>query len=127
MKPTLLQKVEPGWQPKPVIPPQADPEFPDMNGLQRAAESIRYCLLRWEHWASPSGDLREWLRHNFRIGVWLLIPAILVMPAIGLVLWQLTGWLSMLTTIAGKLIVLPILFLLAFFVFKMVAAFITKR
>ena len=32
-----------------------------------------------------------------------------VMPVIGFILWQLTGWLSMLTSIAGRLIVLPIL------------------
>ncbi len=102
--------------------PAVDPEFQRLNGLQRAAESLRYVFLRWEHWVSPSGDMREWLRHNACIGAWLLIPAIVVMPAIGLILWQVTGWLSMLTSIAVKLIVLPVLILLAFVVIKIVVA-----
>jgi hypothetical protein len=127
MKDMMVQKVERVWKPKPVKSPQIDPEFLNLSGFQRATESFRYCLLRWEHWASPQGDMREWLRHNSHVAAWLIIPAILVMPATGLILWHLTGWLSMLTTIAGKLLVLPILFLLAFFVIRMVAAFIGKR
>ena len=101
-------------------------DIEEMNGIQRAAESWRYVLLRWEHWASPTGDIREWLRHNTRIGVWLLIPAIFVMPIVGFILWQLTGWLAMLTSIAGRLIVLPILILLAFIVVRTVTAFFKR-
>ena len=110
-----------------IQPPQVDSQFHRMNGLQRATESFRYVILRWEHWVSPSGDIREWLRHNTRIGAWLLIPAIFVMPVIGLILWQLMGWLSMLTSIAAKLIVLPILILVAFVVIKIVVAALLKR
>ena len=77
-------------------------------------------LLRWEHWASPTGDIREWLRHNTRVGAWLL------MPAIGLILWQVDGWLSMLMTIFGHLIVLPVLILMTFVVIKIVTALIKR-
>ena len=97
-----------------------------MNSLQRAAESFRYVLLRWEHWVSPSGDMREWLRYNSCVGAWMLIPALFVMPVIGLILWQVSGWVSMLTTIVGHLIVLPILVLLVFGVFRIVTAFIKR-
>ena len=114
------------WRPEPVRPPSVDPEFTSMNGLQRATESFCYVLLRWEHWASPTGDIREWLRHNMRLGAWLLIPALFVMPVVGLVLWQVSGWLTMLTSIAGHLIVLSILILLAFAVIRIVTAFIKR-
>jgi hypothetical protein len=123
----LLLKSKERWNPTPVHPPFVDPNLPRMNDLQRAAESFRYCLLRWEFWVSPRGDMREWLRHNSRVAVWLLIPAILAMPAVGLILWQVTGWLSMLQSIAGRLIVLPILALLALLVIRAAAAFISKR
>ena len=109
-----------GWHPEAVRPPQVDPKLHRMSCLQRAAESFRYVLLRWEHWASPTGDIREWMRHNSRLGAWLLIPAVIVMPAIGLILWQLSGWLTMLTSIAGHLIMLPILVLLALAMFRMI-------
>ena len=102
-----------------VVRPTVDPEFHRMNGLQRAVESLRYVLLRWEHWVSPHGDIREWLRQNTRVGAWLLIPALFMMPFIGLILWELTGWLAL---IAGRLVVLPILILVAF-----VAVRIKKR
>ncbi len=115
------------WNPKPVEPPEIDPTLKQMNGLQRATESLRYVLLRWEHWASPSGDMREWLRHNTRIGAWLLVPALFVMPVIGFILLQVSGWLALLTSIASRLIVLPILILLALVVVKIVVALLFKR
>ena len=108
------------WKPEPVEPPQVDADLSKMNGVQRAAEALRYVFLRWEHWAAPDGTVREWLRHNTRVGAWLLIPALFVMPVIGFILWQVSGWLAMLTSIAGRLIVLPILSLLAFVVIKIV-------
>ena len=122
----IVHKADDGWHPEPVPPPTVDPEFTKMNGLQRATESLRYVLLRWEHWVSPNGDIREWLRCNTRIGAWLLIPAVCVMPAVGFVLWQITGWVAMLTSIAGRLIVLPILILVAFIVIKIVVALLKR-
>jgi hypothetical protein len=60
------------------------------------------------------------------MAAWLLIPAILVTPAVGLILWQVTGWLSMLQSIAGRLIVLPILFLVALLVIKTFLALLKR-
>lgn len=76
--------------------------------------------------AFPDGTVREWLRHSARIGVWLLIPAICVMPLFGFILWQFAGWLALLTSIAGRLIVLPVLIMLAFVVIKIVVALIKR-
>ena len=122
MNAPLFQRAKEDWNPKPVASPQVYADIGKLTGLQRAIESFRYVLLRWEHWVSPSGDMREWLRHNTRLGVWLFIPAIFVMPAVSFALWQLTSWLSMLTSIAAKLIVLPLLTLVAFVVIKIVVA-----
>ena len=118
----LLQRAKASWQPKPVEPPRVDADLGRMNAVERATESLRYALLRWECWASPSGDIREWLRQNTRIAAWLFIPALFVMPVIGLILWQVSGWLTLLTSVAGKLIVLPVLILLACVVIRIVVA-----
>ena len=91
-----------------------------MNGLQRVVECLRYTILCLEHWLSPAGHIREWLRRNLLLGAWLIVPALFVMPVIGLILWQLTGWLNMLT---GHLLILPILFL---FMLRTVFAFLKR-
>ena len=109
-----------------ICSPMVNTSWQQLNGLQRATASFLYVLLRWERWAFPRGDIREWLRHNTRVGALLLIPALFVMPAVGFILWQLTGWLTMLTSIAGRLIVLPILVLVAFVVIRIVVAFFKR-
>ena len=91
-----------------------------MNGLQRVVECFRYTILSVEHWISPDGHLREWLRRNLLLGAWLIVPALFVMPIIGLILWQLTGWLNMLS---GRFIILPLLILL---VIRSVFAFLKR-
>ena len=100
------------WEPKPVTPPLVDPQMPHLHPLSRSAESIIFSLLSFEFWISPSGQVREWLRHNSRLAVILAIPVFLVMPIVTFGLWQLVSWLTAITSIAGKLIVLPILIVL---------------
>jgi hypothetical protein len=93
-----------------------------LDALSRSVECLRYFLLSFEFWLSPGGDIREWLKINCRLCVWLMMPALLVMPVVTLILWQFTGWFSMFTAIAGKLILL----LLALLVFRIVVAFIKR-
>ena len=93
----------------PLSKPVVDAQFNQMNGLQRAAECSRYILLCVEHWISPEGTARIWLRRNVLVGVTILIPALFIMPAIGLMLWQLAFWCSLLTGIAGKLLLIVLL------------------
>ena len=114
------------FKPEPIQKPTVDTHLNNLSPLSRSTECIRYSLLSIEFWISPDGHLREWLRRNLMLYAWLIVPAIFVMPAIGFILWQLTGWLSMLTGIVGKLIFLPILILLAFVVVKIVVT-ILKR
>ncbi len=101
------------WNPKPVEPPTVDPNLQELDPLTRSAESIRYSILSLEFWISPKGQVREWLRSNARLAILLAIPSFLVLPIITFVLWQLVAWLVALTSIAGKLIIFPILALLA--------------
>ena len=103
--------------------PLVNAQLHRMNALQRSTESFCYVLLSIEQSIAPDGQLRNWLRQNVRVGAWLFIPAVFVMPAVGLILWQLTGWMTIITLIFGHLIVLPILILLVFGVFRIVASF----
>jgi hypothetical protein len=109
----LFQTFKDAWKPKPVDPPQVDPELPHLDCLTRSAESIRYSILSIEFWISPNGCVREWMRHNVRLASWLAIPAILVLPLVVLMLFQAVKAVVMLTSIAGHMIVLPILALVA--------------
>lgn len=97
----------------PINPPSVDPELGQLDGLQRSAEAIRYSILSIEFWISPTGQAREWLRQNSRLAVWIAIPAFLIMPVITFVLAQLNGWIGTLVGIAGNLIVLPVVAILA--------------
>lgn len=96
------------WKPEPIEPPKVDPELSKLTGLQRATESLRYSLLSIEWWLSPNGRLREWLKINGKIGSVLLIPAVLVVPLITFILWQVTKWIAYLVNITSNLIVLPL-------------------
>jgi hypothetical protein len=107
----LLARCE--WEPKPMKPPVVDPQMPQLHPLSRSAESILFSLLSFEFWISPNGQVREWLRHNSRLAVVLAIPVFLVMPIVTCALWQLVSWLTAITSIAGKLIIIPILIVLA--------------
>ncbi len=98
--------------PPPIHKPVVNTQLDRMNELQRTTESFRYVLLSIEHWISPDGNIREWLRKNLRWSVLLVIPTLTVFPVVTLALWELEAWIGALTTIAGKLIFLPILALL---------------
>ena len=118
----LLQKFRESWQPKPVEKPHVDPDLPHLDGLTRSAESFRYSILSIEWWISPNGRLREWLRHNTHAAAWLIIPAVLVVPLVVLILFEVSKGVGMLTSIAGHLIILPILALVAAVVILVVVA-----
>ena len=104
----LHERIRAHWNPQPIEPPKVDPDLPKLTGLQRATESLRYSLLSLEWWLSPNGKLREWLRFNGKISSILLIPAVLVMPLITLVVWQVATWVIYLVQIASNLIILPL-------------------
>jgi hypothetical protein len=101
------------WNPKPIEEPEVDPDLPHLDPLTRSAESIRYSILSLEFWMSPDGQVREWLRNNTRLVVVLAIPVLIILPIITFALWQFVSWLVALGVIAGQIIVIPVLVLLA--------------
>jgi hypothetical protein len=120
----VWSKSKSSWQPKPIDPPKVDPDLHHLDGLTRSAESFRYSILSIEWWVSPNGRLREWVKHNTHLAAWLIIPAILVVPVVTFILWQLAKWVTMLTSITGHLIILPILALVAALVILVVIAIV---
>jgi hypothetical protein len=101
------------WRPKPIDPPTVNPELEKLNGAQRSAEVIKHGTLRIEYWISPNGTVREWMRKNTLLATILAIPAILVLPLVSWIIWLVAGWAMMLVGLAGNLILLPIVALLA--------------
>lgn len=109
----IRQRLKQSWQAKPVEQPRVNPELENLNGLTRSAESIRYSILSIEFWISPNGQVREWLRQMVGVASGLSIPALLVLPLVVFILWQVVKAVTMLMSIAGKLIVFPFLALVA--------------
>jgi len=99
------------WQLKPVMAPSVDPEFPHMDSITRATESWRYSILSLEFWLSPSGFIREWIRQVVRFALFLGAPVLLVVPLVTFLLASLLKWTVLITTIAWKLILLVMVFL----------------
>ena len=92
-----------------IEPPKVDPELEDLDPATRSAEVIRFSLLSLEWWLSPNGTLREWFKLNGKISSILLIPAVMVMPLVTFILWQCAKWMGWLVSIAGNLILFPLI------------------
>lgn len=116
----MWQRIREWFEPTPIQPPVVDPEFPKMSGLERSAESVRFNILSLEYWLSASGRLRTWVNNNMLIAALLSIPVFIVMPLIGLMLWQLVLWIGMLVSLAGGLVLFPILALVAMLVITVI-------
>lgn len=97
---------------EPIRKPVVNTQIERLNGLLRATETFRYTILCTEHWISPEGHIREWLQKNLRWSALLVIPTLTAFPVVTLALWELEAWVGALTTIAIKLVFLPILMLL---------------
>ena len=98
---------------EPIRKPMVNTQLDGLNNLQRTTEAFRYTILCIEHWISSDGKIREWLRKNLRWSALLVVPTLTVFPVITLALWELESSVNALTAIAGKLIFLPVLALLA--------------
>ena len=97
---------------EPIRKPVVNTQLERLNGLLRATEAFCYAILCIERWLSSEGYIREWLRKNLRWSALLVIPTLTVFPVVTLALWEFEAWAGALTTIARKLVFLPILVLL---------------
>ena len=119
-KPTLLTRIKAHWHPQPLKAPQVDPDLPHLNALQRAVEALRDGFLALEHWMSPNGRIREFIRFNAILAVVLLVPALVIMPIITLILGQVAGWVAALANIACSLVIIPLAVLATIILVKLV-------
>jgi len=103
----LRQLADEALQSEPIAPPIIDPDLERLAPIERAGEVLRYTLCRAEYWLSPGGLLREWLRFNLRLALWLGIPALVLTPVITVLLTTAVTWSGILVEIAKKLVLLP--------------------
>ena len=119
---SIWNRIKDSWKPAPITPPTVDPDLQHLHPLTRSAESIRYSILRVEWWISKGGVVREWLRHNTRCAVFLGIPAVMVVPIVTFILFQVVRWTAMLNSITRHLILLPMLALVLLLIVAVVKA-----
>tara|TARA_R110002096_G_scaffold342549_1_gene535525 strand:- start:10547 stop:11164 length:618 start_codon:yes stop_codon:yes gene_type:complete len=91
------------WNPHPIQRPALDQEFQSLAWPQRGVEAILYWLGCSEHWLSPSGWLRAWLRLNIWIAVFLTISAFTVVPAVAAVMTGLAGWTGQVSVLSDDI------------------------
>jgi hypothetical protein len=96
------------WHPEPIPPPFVDPDLEKLSGVERSAEVVRYSILSLEFWLSPKGWLREWLRLNWKLGLVLLIPVLLVVPIITFALGQFCIWAALIAATTSSIILFPL-------------------
>ncbi len=107
VKPSLTMRLTQWFQPTAIDPPQVYPRLTKLRPLPRAGEVLRYTFHRAEHWLSPGGLLREWVRHNLRLALVVTIPLLIFAPALTLMMTHATEWSAQLLDIAGNLAQIP--------------------
>lgn len=88
-------------------PPRIDPKLSTLPPLERAAEVLRYSVLRAEYWLSPEGAMRQRIRFALRVCAYVAIAA-LIAPGITAVIRQITGWTAMLADVVQNIAEIPL-------------------
>ena len=88
-----------------IRPPQVDPDLETLSAPERSAEVLRYSILRAEHEIASDGRLRHWLRRVLRIGAFIAIPALVLLPLAILLLMGIATCMRLLREIAFRAIV----------------------
>src|SRR5437762_8813581 len=90
-----------------LTPPRVDPKLTSLMPLERAAEVLRYSVLRAEYWLSPDGAMRQRVRFALRVWVYVMIAALIV-PGITAVIQHVTGWTAMSAEIVQNIAQIPL-------------------
>jgi hypothetical protein len=88
--------------------PGIDPELTRLGAIERTAETLRYSALRAEHWLSPTGLLREWLRRILQLAVAVVVPVLVFAPVITALLKRLAAWSADAVIVAQNLSQIPL-------------------
>ncbi|MDF1713797.1 MAG: hypothetical protein P1U90_16290 [Akkermansiaceae bacterium] len=90
-------------QPRPVERPIVDEGFLRLPAWKRSVASIVYCVRKFEHWLSPQGWLRQWLRINVLAAVLIGTSALLLGPVVTALLVSLFDWTNISVNIVVKI------------------------
>jgi hypothetical protein len=94
-----------GWLgAEPLPTPTRNLQSQEFAGMERAFEVVRYATLRFEHWVSPNGFLRAFLRLCIQIALFVGIPAVILGPALVLFLEQAVAVATQLAALAHQLV-----------------------
>ena len=93
-------------KPEPIAKLSVNRSFLKMNPLERAAEVLRYSALKTEHWLSPNGRLREWMRLNILAAFFIGIPALIIVPILTFLLGQFATWMVFLAQAAKCFVII---------------------
>ena len=93
--------------PTQLTPPRVDPKLTNLTPLERAAEVLRYSVLRAEYWLSPDGAMRQRIRFAVRLWVYVMI-AVLIAPSVTAVIQHITGWTAMSAEIVQNIAEIPL-------------------
>ena len=93
-------------KPEPITKPSVNRSFVRMRPLERAAEVLRYSALKTEHWLSPNGRLREWMRLNILAAFLIGIPALIIVPILTFLLGQFATWMLFLAQAAKCFVII---------------------
>jgi hypothetical protein len=110
-------------------PPRVNPKLTNLTPLERAAEVIRYSVLRAEYWLSPDGAMRQRVRFALRLWIYVMIGA-LIAPSITAVIQEVTGWTAMSAEIVRNIAQIPLglgKFLLACFAVAVLFRLLFRR
>jgi len=88
--------------------PRIDPELIHLGAIERTAETLRYSALRAEHWLSPNGLLREWLRRILQLAVAVVVPVLVFAPVITALLKRMAAWSADAVIVAQNLSQIPL-------------------
>lgn len=104
-----LHRVLSTWKPRGIEKPQVTRQITHLHPIERSAEVLRYSILRAEWWISPTGRLRQWLRLNLLVSLYLSIPALLIVPVVTYFLNSFVTWTILLVQIGKNLLLVPLL------------------
>ena len=124
----LLTTPEPSELPQ-LNAPRVDPKLTNLTPLERAAEVLRYSVLRAEYWLSPDGVMRRRVRLAVRIWVYVAVAALIV-PMIESLIQHITGWTAMSAEIVRNIVQIPLglgKFLLACFALLLLFRLLFRR
>jgi hypothetical protein len=111
IRPSWKQLIVRQWKPQPLSLPAVNPNLGHSPTLQRVSLVLRYSVLQLEYWISPGGTLREWLRFNVAVALFIGIPALVVVPIVTFLLWQFATWTEYLVQLAKNFLLFPLLML----------------